>query len=192
MMRNGKAVFIAGCLLIVLSLLLLLLLQVQMKQAERINAGIVDTMESVLVCRTEGTQDPTQTMEMPALELHDEDFIALLEIPSYGLQLPVCSTWDKGKVLSYPCRFCGSVYNGTLVIGGYDHPGQFDFCDSIPNDTVVKVTDMTGCTFSYVVDDIERSASAPAEVLIDDTADLTLFVRDAQLLEYIILRCVVK
>jgi len=39
---------------------------------------------------------------------------------------------------------------------------------------------------------VERSDSAQAEILLDDTADLTLFVRDAQGLEYILLRCVAK
>lgn len=192
MRRNSRPIFILGCLLIVLSFALLLLLQVQTKQAERTNEEIVQTMEMILTDRREGTKGYNQETGMPALELHDEDFIALLEIPSYGLKLPVCNIWDKGKVVSYPCRFYGSASNGTLIIGGYDQTGQFDFFDRIPNDSVVTITDMTGTTFSYVVDRVERSTSADAEILIDDKADLTLFVRDAQVLEYIILRCTMK
>jgi len=129
---------------------------------------------------------------MPALELHGADFIALLEIPAYGLKLPVCSMWDKEAVMSYPCRFYGSTYDGTLIVGGYDQAGQFDFFDRIQDGAAVTVTDMTGSTFSYAVALVERSDSAQAEILLDDTADLTLFVRDAQGLEYILLRCVAK
>lgn len=192
MRRAGKVIFILGCLLIVLSFLLLFWLQVQTKQAERTNAEIVQIMETILTDRREGTKDADKKTDMPTLELHGEDFIALLEIPSHGLKLPVCNVWDKGKVVMYPCRFYGSADSGTLIIGGYDQPGQFDFFDRIPNDSVVTITDMTGTTFSYVVDHVERSTSADAEVLIDDEADLTLFVRDAQVLEYIILRCTMK
>lgn len=192
MRRNSKAIFVLGCLLIACSLVLLFLLQAQTKQAKRTNIEIVQTMETILTDRREGITDLERGTEMPALELRGEDFIALLEIPSYGLKLPVCGIWEKGKVASYPCRFCGTAYNGTLIIGGYDQPGQFDFFSSIPNGVIVTVTDMTGSTFSYVVDRVERSNTAQAEVLVDDGADLTLFVRDAQLLEYIILRCVVK
>lgn len=192
MRRNDKIIFMLGCLLIACSLVLLGVLQMQTKQAEHTNADLVQTIETILPERKEGTKDVEQKSEMPALELQSEDFIALLEIPSYGLKLPVCNVWDKGKVVSYPCRFYGTVYNGTLVIGGYDQPGQFDFFDRIQNDAVVTVTDMTGSTFSYVVDRVERSTSADAEILIDDEADLTLFVRDAQVLEYIILRCTMK
>jgi len=153
---------------------------------------IVQTMEMILKDRREGLIEFAQAKEMPVLELKGEDFIALLEIPSFGLKLPVLGEWDKGKVTSYPCRFCGTSYNGNLVIGGYDQPGQFDFFDVISNGATVKVTDMTGNEFCYVVDCVERSDSAQAEILIDDKADLTLFVRDAQLLEYIILHCVMR
>lgn len=192
MRKTGKTIFILGCLLIACSLALLLLLQVRMTHAERINAEIVQTMEAILNDRKEGTKDFERDPEMPALEIHGEDFIGLLEIPAFGLKLPICSTWDKGKVVSYPCRFYGSAYDGTLIIGGYDQSGQFDFFDRIQNSAAVSITDMTGTTFSYVVSRVDRSDSAQAEILMDNDADLTLFVRDAQLLEYIILRCVEK
>ena len=181
-----------GGLLIVCGLTLLLLWQTQIKRADRTNAEIVQTIEQIVPDRRKETQDPEWDAEMPALELRGEDFIALLEIPAYGLKVPVCGIWDKNKVISYPCRFCGTAYNGSLVIGGYDQPGQFDFFDELQNGAGVTVTDMTGGTFSYVVERVDRSSSAQAEVLADAGSDLTLFVRDAQLLEYIILRCVVK
>lgn len=179
MIKSSKVIFGFGCILIALSLAFMFLLQVRTKQAECTNAR-------------EGFKDLERATEMPVLEIQGEDFIALLEIPSYGKKWPVCGIWDKGKVTLYPCRFCGTSYNGTLIIGGYDQPGQFDFFDTISNGATVTVTDMTGCKFSYVVECVERSTSADSEVLIDDNADLTLFVRDVQLLEYIILRCVMK
>lgn len=181
-----------GCLLLTISLLLLVFLRVQTKRAERTNAEVVQVMEAILTDCREGTIDVARETDMPALELYGEDYIALLEIPSYGLELPVGGTWNKGKVVSNPCRFYGTAHNGTLIIGGYDQPGQFDFFDRIQDGTTVKITDMTGCIFSYVVDRVDRSDSAEAEILLDDKSDLTLFVRDAQLLEYILLRCVVK
>lgn len=192
MRRSGKYLLFLGCTAVVISFALILFLQVQTRQAERTSKEIVQIMESILLDRREGTIDPGQEAEMPALEIQKDDFIALLEIPSYGLKLPVSDTWDSKKVMSYPCRFSGSVYHGTLVVGGFDQAGQFDFFDRISNDETILVTDMTGCEYAFAVHSVERSSSAEAEVLIDDDADLTIFVRDAQLLEYIILRCVVK
>lgn len=192
MRRTGKTILILGCLLIACSLALLLVLQIRTTQAARANAEIVGTMETIFPDRKAGTKDADRDPEMPALEIQGEDFIALLEIPAYGLKLPVGSVWDKDQVMSYPCRFHGSAYDGTLIIGGYDQSGQFDFFDRIQTGVAVTLTDMTGSTFSYVVNWVDRSRSAEADTLLDDAADLSLFVRDAQGLEYIILRCVVK
>ena len=192
MKRKSKAVFVIGCLLITSSLIMLAVLQVRVQYAKRTNMEIVQTMESILSDRREGVIAFETEKDMPVLELNGEDFIALLEIPSLSLKLPVSGMWDKKNVLSYPCRFCGTSYHGNLVIGGYDQPGQFDFLDEVSDQTMVKITDMTGQEFCYTVDCVERSDSAQAEILIDDKADLTLFVRDAQLLEYIIVRCVMR
>lgn len=192
MKKSSKFIFSLGCLLIVSSMVLLLLLQAKTKQAEHDNAEIVQMMEAILTDYSQGSKDTERQMEMPVLELQDEDFVSLLEIPSYGLKLPVCNDWNKGKVVSYPCRFSGTAYDGSLVIGGYDQLGQFDCFDRIWDGTMVMLTDMTGTVFSYEVERVERSQTAEANVLLSDKSDLTLFVRDAQLLEYIILRCVMK
>lgn len=192
MKKSGKIIFFFGCLLFAVGLGLLFMLKFQTKRAENINTEIVQTMEMILSDYREGMKEPDYATEMPALEIQGEDFIALLEIPVYGLKLPVCNVWDKTKAVSYPCRFSGTASQGTLVIGGYDQEGQFDFFDRILDGIEVFVTDMTGSTFSYVVDRVERSKSAKEENLIKEGSDLTLFVRDAQLLEYVMLRCVLK
>lgn len=192
MKKNAKVIFILGSLLLAAGLALLLFLQVQTWQAQCRNEDILRAMEAILTTRTAGAVDKERTAEMPALELQGKDFIALLEIPDYGLQLPVCAAWDKGTVPIHPCRFYGSAYNGTLIIGGYDRSGQFNFFDRIYNDTTVKLTDMTGCTYTYTVTKVDRSKTAEVQTLIDENADMSLFVRDAQLSEYIILRCTAK
>ena len=192
MRKNDKVILILGCLLLAVGISLFFLLQIQTRRAEGKNERIVQSMESILTDKRQGTKDLERDSEMPALELYGEDFIALLEISAYGLKLPIGKNWNKTQVVSYPCRFHGSVYDGTLVVGGYDQTGQFDFFDRIYQNVTIKVTDMTGCTFSYVVERVDRSSTAQADVLMNEESDLTLFVRDAQLLEYIILRCVMK
>ena len=192
MKRNANPIWLAGCCLLAAGLLLLLVMQIQTKQAQRNNEAIVQTMESVFPNPTAGAVDEERTAEMPVLELRGEDFIALLEIPAYGMKLPVCAVWSSGTAAKHPCRFYGSAYNGTLIIGGYDRAGQFDFFDRIDTDTPVKLTDMTGCTYSYTVTRVDRSKTADAEVLTNADADLSLFVRNGQMSEYIILRCTAK
>lgn len=146
-------------------------------------------IEEVLPPKSEGVQEEYTDMEMPVLSLEEEDFCGLLTIPSYDRKLPVADTWDGKKVTAYPCRFYGTLYDGTLIIGGSDQEGQFDCLKWLENGSELIVTDMLGEEFTYTVREVERSKSAEAEVLTDETADLTLFVREAYSLEYIIIRC---
>ena len=192
MARRSKLFIAVGCLLILGSLGLLVTSHFRAKQAREKTVEIVREMNEILPSPREGVMDTWLDMEMPALELDGEDFIALVDIPALGVTLPVAGSWDAGKVNSYPCRFWGTVYDGSFIVGGADQPGQFAGFDRIFDGSAVTVTDMTGAEFSYVVDRVERSKSAQAEVLMAGEADLTLFARDAYSLEYVILRCVAE
>ena len=192
MKRRANLFLVIGCLLVAGSLALLAYSSIHSAQAQKHNAEVVAQITTILPDRIDGVMDNYSNMEMPAMQIAGEDYIGLLEIPAFGLTLPIGSSWDAGKVTSYPCRFWGTVYDGSLVVGGADQAGQLDCLDQIWDGSVVTVTDMTGSVFRYMVSRVERSKSAQAEVLLDDAADLSLFVRDAYNLEYIIVRCMTK
>lgn len=192
MRKIGRICIVLGCLLIAGSLALFLTMQVGTAQAQRCNAQVVQRIGGILPPLQPGIRDAYIDMTMPVLELDGTDYAALLDIPALGLTLPVADVWDKGAVRQQPCRFSGTVYDGSLIIGGSDRAGQFSCFDRMQPGNEVSVTDMTGTVFSYVVDRIDRASSASAAVLTAGESDLTLFVRDAYGLEYILLRCVVK
>ena len=86
-------------------------------------------------------------MEMPVKRYNGQDYIGILEIPVHGVRLPIAAGWDKNSVRKYPCRFSGSVWDGTLIIGaGADH---FSFAERVDAGTAVFVTDMCGRRFAY-------------------------------------------
>ena len=189
MHRRSKVFFLVGFLLIFGSLGMLIFSRLQANRAAAAAAEVTAQLESVLPPRTPGITENFTNMEMPALSMGDQDFIGIIEVPAFQTVLPICSNWDSGKVSSFPCRFWGTVYDGSLIVGGADQTGQFDFLDQIQNEDLVLVTDMTGAQFSYRVDKIIRTKSAQSDILLDDTYDLTLFVRESRSLEYIIVRC---
>ena len=127
---------------------------------------------------------------MPVLELEGEDYAALLEIPAFGLTLPVADRWQGDHFAAAPSRYWGSAYTDDLVIGGRDYPGQFDFCGKIELQTVVTLTDMTGRCFTYTVARVDRAAKAESQWLLDENFDLTLYCRGMFSTEYIAVRCV--
>jgi sortase A len=190
MKRGSKLLRLVGCLLILCSLVTFLATRILTEKARTEAERTVLRISTILPERTAGTMDTYSSMEMPVLQVEGKDYAALLSVPSFGVELPVAANWDAGAVTSQPCRFQGTVYDGSLVVGGFDQQGQFDFLDRIDPGTEITVTDMNGAEFHYLVDRVDRAERAEAEVLAPKEAGLILFVRDAYSLEYLIVRCV--
>ena len=124
---------------------------------------------------------------MPIFEVDKVDFVALLEFSAFDRTFPVANKWGDSE--KYPCRFEGSVYDGSLVVGAADRSGQIDFVDKISVGDTVFVTDMTGGRYAYVIADIEHSDHADRRSLEKNDADFTIFVKKTMSFEYIIIRC---
>ena len=178
-----------GFLLILCGAGIVLQQQLRANAAVRAAEKTVAAMEAIMPERTEGVPDSYTNLAMPVLEVDGEDYIGIVEIPAFGVTLPVGSEWDPSAVRSRPCRFWGSVNDASLVIGGADQKGQFDFCDRIDLGAFVTVTDMTGVEFRFTVTRVDRNKHAQADWLCKDQYDLTLFARSATSLEYIAVRC---
>lgn len=190
MKRRRNIFLLAGLLLVLVSFGLLAVTTLQTNAAASAAAELAAELEKTMPPRSVGLMDSYTNMEMPAFSLDGQDFIGTVTIPAFQTVLPIAPAWDTGKVSSFPCRFWGTVYDGSLVLGGADQKGQFDFLDQIQNGDSVLVTDMTGAQFSYRVSAIHRADSARADILLDGQSDLTIFARNARSLEYIIVRCV--
>jgi len=189
MRKTRNYPLILGVCLILTGALTLVGFQVQAKFAARQARAIYDRIEDILPPRTPGLPGLFVDSAMPVLELEGTDFCGILEIPAYGVRLPIGNQWRSGDTRKYPCRFRGSVYDNTLAIGGSDQAGQLPFCDRIQLGERIVVTDLMGMEYSYCLTRVDRNKSAEAVWLTESEADLTIFVRDATSLEYLALRC---
>lgn len=178
-----------GAVLVFCSMAIMLILQISTNNAQKRMDDMVAQIERVLPSESIGVTDNFSSMQMPSFELDGKNIIAVLQIPDLNVKLPIGSSWNKRKLTSFPQRFSGTVYDGSLVIGGCDREGQFDCLKKMDVGNTVTVTDMTGAKFSYTVDYIERKKSAKAEILNDGEYDLSLFVRESYSTDYIIVRC---
>lgn len=111
------------------------------------------------------------------VEIDGIDVIGLLELPGRGIKLPVSAEWDRSEQSFRPARFMGSVYDGTLIVGGRSEDGNFDFIDQLDAGEELTFTDMTGRVFRYTVHKIRHADNARAETLADTESALTLFVK---------------
>lgn len=189
MRKASRVILVSGILLVLAGLILILYLGISTDRAVTETADAIAKLRELMPPERIGAPEDFTSMEMPSLELDGRDVIGLLSIPRLGTELPVAARWDKKTVISFPQRFSGSVYDGSLIIGGYDREGQLACLKLLDIGDEISLTDMTGAKFSYTVSKIERKRSAEKEVLSDPSSDLTLFVRDSGNMEYIVVRC---
>lgn len=179
---------VLGTCLILAGVILLLVFQIRMDKGAQYSQKILSSMEQLLPEKTPGVPGMPDA-NMPVLSIEGTDYVAMLEVPSFGIALPVADQWNSSRLSRCAHRFSGSAYDNSLVIGGADDSRQLGFCDQIEHGARITVTDMTGAQFTYAVSDIDRAKHAEAQWLMNAQCDLTLFCRDLHSMEYIAVRC---
>lgn len=175
--------------LIAISLGFLLFSRLYARNAQAAAAVTVSRIEALLPPAAPGIPGEHSDPEMPALQIDGTDYAGILRFPAYGVSLPIALSWSDLRILSCPCRFYGSVYDNSMIIGGSDQQGQFDFFDRMELGDQVVVTDLLGAEFTYTTERIDRADSVDYELLASGGYPLTLFVRSAYTTDYILIRC---
>lgn len=185
----SKKLMIMGIACIACAAVLVFYTQISQNKAQENAVALVGELYQSMPPVTEGFLEEQGENAMPMSEINGENFVGVLEVPIYGARLPIGSSWDKSKVSQYPCRFWGSAYDGSLIIGGSDHQGQFDFIESISLGDEVSFTDMGGVRYPYTVIEIERTKDVSAEYLRTGEEKLVFFARNSYGFDYIVVRC---
>lgn len=128
-------------------------------------------------------------MEMPTMEIENNDYIGILEIPSLELSLPVMSRWSYAGLKIALCRYSGSAYKGNLVIAGHNYRAYFKSIENLAIGAQVIFTDVTGQSFFYEVTALETLQAADVEEVLSTEWDLTLFTCTVSGKERIAVRC---
>ena len=80
-----------GVFLIVLSLCLTVTSVVLSKVSQNQCEKIVSQIDELFLEKSEGVVDNYSLVEMPALEIENQDVVGVVEIPRFSLKLPVCN-----------------------------------------------------------------------------------------------------
>lgn len=189
--KISLSIIVIGIIIVAMAVSGIIYEQVTLGSERQKTTEAITLLEEILPNRTVGIMENRSNNTMPSVEIYSRNYIGLLEVPKRNAKVPICAEWDKQKVAFVPCLLKGSVYDGSIIIGGADCEGQFDFLDEIEIDEQVLFTDVTGQEFSYKVVSVKHSNTAETEILESEKSDLTLFVRASWTFEYIIVRCVV-
>lgn len=190
-MKNGftfqKLCILVGACLLVGSVVMLALWRWNIGSSERQAQYYVSTLKTLIPEPQNAVPEERRDNTMSVLSVDGTDFVGIIELPRYESVLPVCADW--GKASKYPCRFGGSIYDGTMQIGATTQKGQYDFYRELSVGDTVIYTDVEGNRYTFEITSLRYEKHADQAALQHEEASLTLFVKNIYSFEYMIVFC---
>ena len=190
-MKNGftfqKLCILVGACLLVGSVVMLALWRWNIGSSERQAQYYVSTLKTLIPEPQNAVPEERRDNTMSVLSVDGTDFVGIIELPHYESVLPVCAGW--GKASKYPCRFGGSIYDGTMQIGATTQKGQYDFYRELSVGDTVIYTDVEGNRYTFAITSLRYEKHADQAALQHEEASLTLFVKNIYSFEYLIVFC---
>lgn len=114
-------------------------------------------------------------MEMPVKSIDGRDYIGLIEIPAFGLSLPVLSELSDSGLRIGPSRYKGSAYSDDMIICAHNYSSHFRNLRNLKTGDEIIFTDIDGNAFRYAVASIETLLPTSIEEMESGDWALTLF-----------------
>ncbi len=191
--RITNVILILGVALVLVSFAILGVTYYRDYNAEKKADSIVSALNELIPPPRDMLPQPEPNSTMTSLQVAGEDFVGILTVPSLSKELPVGASWNQDRITDYPCRFYGSVYDGTLMIGGIDNNGQLDFVDALEQGTRLQFTDVSGNRYNYLVSFAEQRDKVDQHLLSVHPCDLVIFSQNTIQNTYtVIYACIIK
>ncbi|MCC8168705.1 MAG: sortase [Clostridiales bacterium] len=116
--------------------------------------------------------------EMATASIDGYEYIGVLSVSKFGLELPVMSEWSYPGLKIAPGRYSGSTYTDNLVICGHNYERHFGQLKNLEAGDSIIFTDVNGNELKYeVAEVIILQPTAVDEMLSRESCewDLTLF-----------------
>ena len=191
MKMNGfsiqKICILVGVCLLAGAVIILALWQWNMGSSEKQAKYYVNTLRALIPELQNAVPEERRDNTMSVLSVDGTDFVGIVEFPRYESALPVCADW--GEISKYPCRFSGSIYNGTMQIGATTQKGQYDFYRELSVGDTVSYIDVEGNRYTFTITSLRYENHANQTALQYEEAPLTLFIKNIYSFEYLIVFC---
>ena len=183
----SKICVFAGVSLLIIGLLALFFWQWNIHSSIQKSKTYANTLQTLIPEPQGAIPEERRDNSMSVLSIDGADFVGIIEMPRYESALPVGADW--GTLTKYPCRFGGSIYDGTMQIGATSQKGQFDFYREISVGDTVIFTDVEGNRYTYTVTNLQYESHADQTTLNREESALTLFIKNVYAFEYLIVFC---
>ena len=186
--KKQLILIVLGVFLIVASIVTVISIPILQNRREKEAKETVSLLKELIPQIHRGAYDDRINIDMPAMEINGNNYSGIIELPKHSVSLPVGAEWNTDAIPHYPHRYSGSVYNGSLVIGGSGNKGQFDFMKTISIGDAVFFTDMTGASYSFTVFDIKVKNNISTDDFSENYG-IVLFAKDSLKDEFTIVYC---
>ena len=182
-----KICILVGICLLAGAVAILALWRWNISSSEKQAQYYVSTLQALIPEPRSAVPEERRDNKMSVLSVDRIDFVGSIELPRYESRLPVCNDW--GKTSQYPCRFSGSIYDGTMQIGATTQKGQYDFYRELSVGDTVSYIDVEGNRYTYTITSLRYEKHVDQTVLQQKDASLTLFIKNIYSFEYLIVFC---
>ena len=182
-----KICVLVGMGLLVAAVVMLALWSWNISSSEKQMHYYVNTLQSLIPTPQNAVPEERRDNTVSVLSVDGVDFVGLVTLPRYGSVLPVCADW--GETSQYPCRFGGSIYDGSLQIGATTQKGQYDFYRELSVGDAVHYIDVEGNQYTFTITSMRYEKHVDQAVLRQKDAALTLFIQNIYAFEYLIVFC---
>lgn len=162
------------------------------RQGSKDAAQILEKAQTLMPQAADRVPEERGNNKMASMEIDGVNVVGVLSFTGYGRTLPLAGDWDTTLVSSMPCRFTGSIYDTSLIIGAVDGETQLSFASRMEVGDEVVLTDMEGGRYTYQVEAIQHAKHATLEKLQAGDYALTIFVKDSNTSQYLLIRCQVS
>ncbi len=137
----------------------------------------VKKIEKLLPSIDSGVIDNKASVSSPSLNIDGKDYIGILREEKTNSSFPVFAVYDEGLLANRPACAYGSAQSGTLVIGGADRKGQFEFLNTANQGDVFYFTDVTGNRFAYSLSKISHLKTNDISLVFSPDYQLAVFFK---------------
>ena len=123
------------------------------------------------------TPGPESDPEEPALPASGtrREYLGVLTIPALGLELPVQAEWSRENLRVSPCRQCGSVAGGDLVIAAHNYRSHFGRLSTLSEGDEVRFAQQDGTEAVYAVERLAQLDPDHPEAVREGGSPLVLY-----------------
>lgn len=117
------------------------------------------------------------------------DYIGVISIPTFDLELPVMSEWSYPNLRLSVCRYYGEYALECLVFCAHNYTSHFGRLRELTFGDQVIFTDMSGNVYEYVVDEVEELGPFAVPEVTAGEWPLTLFTCTVGGRTRVVVRC---